>query len=122
MTARVLTFHLTDRCNLNCSHCIRDPGGEPGDLPLDVFERVVHQAGRYGIRQVALTGGEPFLHPQIDRVLDAIVASGTTWHAVTNGSQMERIERLVRDGWCSASMARPRRCTTESGGPARTPR
>lgn len=97
MTARVLTFHLTDRCNLNCSHCIRDPGGEPGDLPVEVFERVVTEAKLYGIRQVALTGGEPFLHPQIDRVLDAVVASGTTWHAVTNGSQMARIERLVSE-------------------------
>ena len=24
-----LIFHLTDRCQLNCDHCLRDPGAKP---------------------------------------------------------------------------------------------
>lgn len=108
MTARMVAFHLTDRCNLNCQHCLRDPDLRPTDLGLDVIDRVLDQAvSGYRIGLVALTGGEPFLHPEIDRVIDSIVAHGMQWHAVTNGSRLpqmmasleEKPERL-------ASMAR----------------
>lgn len=97
MSARLLTFHLTDRCNLNCQHCIRDPAIVPKDIPVDVFERVLEQGAPYALHQVALTGGEPFLHPEIGRILDAIVARGMTWHAVSNGTQMDRVDALLED-------------------------
>ncbi|MBN8611259.1 MAG: radical SAM protein [Deltaproteobacteria bacterium] len=95
MSTRILTFHLTDRCNLNCQHCIRDPAIVPKDLPVAVFERVLDQAGAYAITQVAITGGEPFLHPEIGRILDAIASRGMTWHAVSNGTQIDRLEALL---------------------------
>lgn len=89
MTARWVAFHLTDRCNLNCQHCLRDPGLRPLDIQVDLIERVVDQAKPiYGIDHVALTGGEPTLHPRFFDVIDAIVARDMTWHMVTNGSQM----------------------------------
>lgn len=92
---RTLSFHVTDRCNLNCSHCIRDPSVEPIDLPVSVVERVLDQAPAHDLLEVAITGGEPFLHPQIGALLDAIVDRGLTWHAVTNGAVFDRLERLL---------------------------
>ncbi len=89
MTSRQVAFHLTDRCNLNCQHCLRDPGLQPRDLALPVLERVLGEARTvYAVEHVALTGGEPTLHPQFLHVLDAIAAHGMSWHMVTNGSQM----------------------------------
>lgn len=89
MSARVIAFHLTDRCNLNCQHCLRDPGLQPLDLALPLMERVLDQAKSvYAIDHVALTGGEPTLHPQFFDAIDAIAARKMTWHMVTNGSQM----------------------------------
>ena len=26
MAVKAITFHLTDRCHLDCLHCLRDPG------------------------------------------------------------------------------------------------
>lgn len=89
-----LTFHVTDRCQLNCDHCLRDPGGKSQDLELSLIESVLDQArALFGTQHVGLTGGEPQLHPQFYEIVDAIVDRGYTWHVVSNG---ERFERMVQ--------------------------
>jgi MoaA/NifB/PqqE/SkfB family radical SAM enzyme len=92
-----LAFHLTDRCQLDCQHCLRDPARAPHDLPLAAIERALDDARRYQLAShVALTGGEPTLHPEFERVLDAIVERGFTWHMVSNGRRFARVlERIA---------------------------
>ena len=46
--------------------------------------------------QVALTGGEPTLHPEFAAILDAIVEHGFTWHLVTNARRFERLLALLQ--------------------------
>lgn len=96
MALERVTFHLTDRCQLNCDHCLRDPARAPAELPLALIVSVLDQArALYGAKHVGLTGGEPSLHPQFYEVIDAIVERGYTWHAVCNGHCFERVlERL----------------------------
>jgi MoaA/NifB/PqqE/SkfB family radical SAM enzyme len=99
-----LAFHVTDRCQLDCKHCLRDPAQKPLDLPRDVLERVLDQVTRlHGTAHVSLTGGEPTLHPEFVEIIDAIGARGLTWHMVSNGRNfgwlMERFaERPARRG------------------------
>jgi MoaA/NifB/PqqE/SkfB family radical SAM enzyme len=79
-------LHLTNRCQLDCAHCLRDPGQKPLDLPLDVARQVIEEAHRlYGIRHVSLTGGEPTLYPELDGLLSILSRTGWTWDIVTNG-------------------------------------
>src|SRR5437868_5469018 len=86
MAVQWIALHLTDRCQLDCQHCLRDPAKQPSDLPLAIIERVLDEARvAYRASHVALTGGEPTLHPEFPRVLDAIVGRGYGWHLVTNG-------------------------------------
>lgn len=86
MTVPRLAFHLTDRCQLDCQHCLRDPARKALDLDIDLIERILDQAkSAYAIAHVTLTGGEPTLHPKFDAVVDAIVDRGMTWNTVTNG-------------------------------------
>lgn len=96
-----LGLHLTDRCQLDCDHCLRDPGTRPVDLELPVIVSVLDQARAYGIRRVSLTGGEPTLHPRFADVLDAVVAHGCTWDMVTNGKRFAAVVEL-----CSAAPSR----------------
>ena len=88
-------MHLTDRCNLNCRHCLRDPELAPNDLSLSLVERVLDQLGPYGETEVALTGGEPLLHPQILAIVDAVVSRGLRWRAVTNGARLDTLSALL---------------------------
>jgi MoaA/NifB/PqqE/SkfB family radical SAM enzyme len=98
MAVSWIAFHLTDRCQLDCQHCLRDPGLTPKDLPLPIIRKVLGEARAiYGSAHVALTGGEPTLHPEFAAVIDAIVEHGFTWHLVTNGKRIEQLLALVKE-------------------------
>lgn len=97
--AQWIVFHLTDRCPLSCVHCLRDPAARPTDLPLEVIEDVLGQAGPlHGLSHVGLTGGEPLVHPRLPEVLDAIAGRGFTWHVVTSGHRFDRLIQLLDEG------------------------
>lgn len=96
MPASWIAFHLTDRCPLDCLHCLRDPGAAPLDLPVEVVSRVLDEAVRvYRIDQVALTGGEPTTHPDLAGVVGAIVSRGLQFHLVTSGVGFGRLLDIV---------------------------
>ena len=97
MAVAWIAFHLTDRCQLDCQHCLRDPAQTPKDLPLAIVRKVLAEAkALYQSGQVALTGGEPTLHPDFEGVLDAVVEHGFKWHMVTNARRFDRLIELLR--------------------------
>ena len=97
MAVSLIAFHLTDRCQLDCEHCLRDPGLTPKDLPVALIRKVIGEAHSvYGTTHVALTGGEPTLHPEFAAVVDAIVEHECGWHMVTNGKRFEQTLRLLK--------------------------
>jgi MoaA/NifB/PqqE/SkfB family radical SAM enzyme len=91
-----VVFHLTDRCQLDCRHCLRDPARGPTDLPVGVVEKVLDEAvALHRVEHVGLTGGEPALHPALETIVDAVARRGLTWHLVSNGRQFSRILSLL---------------------------
>ncbi len=88
-----LWFHLTNRCNLSCSHCMFSSG--PGDGVELLAEKVLQLAGQaleLGCRVFALTGGEPLMHRDFQAIVRGLLAPGTTRVAVlTNGLLLRRI-------------------------------
>jgi MoaA/NifB/PqqE/SkfB family radical SAM enzyme len=83
-----LVFDLTNRCQLGCGHCLRDPAAEHRDLDPELLDRIVEQAvDVYNTRHVGFTGGEPTLHPRFWQIVDGVVARGLSWHVVTNGQR-----------------------------------
>ncbi|HKF02918.1 MAG TPA: radical SAM protein [Candidatus Sulfotelmatobacter sp.] len=67
----VLVIHLLNRCNLHCRHCYMNAVPDGGNiLPADIVCRALQEAKLLGIRTVHLTGGEPFVYPEIHRVLE----------------------------------------------------
>lgn len=98
MAVAVIGFQVTDRCQLDCQHCLRDPDKAPKDLPLPLIHKVLGEVRRvYEGAQVALTGGEPTLHPEFAGVLDAIVDHGFSWHMVSNARRFERVLDVLRE-------------------------
>lgn len=88
---RRVGFHLTDRCQLDCDHCLRDPAKHPVDLPLERAIEVLDRTRELGFDRVSLTGGEPTLHPQFPALLDAIATRGFCWDMVSNGVRFSRV-------------------------------
>ncbi|MBM4364059.1 MAG: radical SAM protein, partial [Deltaproteobacteria bacterium] len=87
-----LGLHLTDRCQLDCDHCLRDPGQTARDLPLGLVRRVLAEArDTFAIALVSFTGGEPTLHPEFLAVVDAAAEAGFSWDMVSNGRRFGRL-------------------------------
>lgn len=57
-------LELTRRCNLTCAHCYID-GGEAraGELSTEALKAVIDDLADMGVWAIAITGGEPTLHP-----------------------------------------------------------
>ena len=73
-------------CNLKCDYCcVRSaPGIASRELGLARIEGIAAEAAELGVREILLTGGEPFLLPYIDRAVIACVAAAPTT-LLTNG-------------------------------------
>ena len=64
---RYLLVEITDRCNLSCVHCYL--GETSGiDLPLEITEPLLEEFESMGGLRLVVTGGEPMLHPDFDRI------------------------------------------------------
>lgn len=66
-----LQFELTSRCNERCIHCyIPNSKKDNGiDLPFSLFKKVIDEFSEMGGLQVALSGGEIFLHDDIIKMI-----------------------------------------------------
>lgn len=66
---KILYLYVTHACNLRCRHCwISAAPSNTGDelqLSLDDFTSVLDDAQKLGLQHVKLTGGEPFVYPEI---------------------------------------------------------
>jgi MoaA/NifB/PqqE/SkfB family radical SAM enzyme len=87
------------RCNLSCSYCNEfDKTSEP--VPLDRMLARIDRLADLGTLLVDLSGGEPLLHPDADRLIERIRQRGMMAGLLTNGYLLspERIGRLNRAG------------------------
>jgi mycofactocin radical SAM maturase len=96
-----LTWEVSLACNLRCRTCLSS-SGRPAEGELTTAEAldVVEQLHAAGVFQVNFGGGEPFLRPDFESILDACHARGIVTCISTNGTLLDaaRVERLSRSG------------------------
>lgn len=59
---------VTRRCNLSCGYCT-EFDNHSADVPLAVLAERIDALHRLGVAQIALLGGEPLLHRDIDQIV-----------------------------------------------------
>lgn len=73
-----LRISVTDRCNLRCVYCMPEAGLPwiPKDeiLSYEEIVRVVRAAAQIGVTSIRLTGGEPLIRRDLDRLVAMIAA------------------------------------------------
>lgn len=97
-------FYLTQGCNLKCRHCWMMPKFQTEDssvwpyLDFELFKEIIRQAKELGMRSVKLTGGEPFIHPDIEKILDHISEQDLRLTIETNGVKCtpELVEKIAK--------------------------
>jgi pyrroloquinoline quinone biosynthesis protein E len=68
---RELTVELTERCPWSCLFCSSSPKfpSYEYELPWPLLRGALSEASRLGFTRLNLSGGEPFLYPNLDLVL-----------------------------------------------------
>ena len=98
---RPLLVHIVPmrRCNLACTYCNEyDDHSDP--VPTDVMLRRIDKLAELGTAVVTISGGEPLLHPELDRIIAHIKQRGMVVTLITNGYFLvkKRIEALNEAG------------------------
>ncbi len=101
-----LRISVTDRCNFRCVYCMpKDVFGR--DYPflphsaLLTFEEIARLARVFvdqGVRKIRLTGGEPLLRKNVERLVEMLARLGDLdLTLTTNGALLERKAASLRD-------------------------
>lgn len=87
---------ITEKCNARCPHCFVDTKKQLKELSLVEYEKITSTTGPC-LRNVALTGGEPFLREDIFEIADIWYTNSSTQSLsiTTNGSMPEQIEDFL---------------------------
>jgi MoaA/NifB/PqqE/SkfB family radical SAM enzyme len=89
-------LNITNRCNFKCAHCFREAASKE-DLALETIEDCLPTLRSLGVQTLALTGGEPILHPRFAGLVHLLAGHGFRLGCVTNGSYTPRyLEALER--------------------------
>ncbi len=64
-------FCLTERCNLQCPHCLVVPPDEESTLSVHEITGVLKQLEEMGVFLLSFTGGEPVLYPFLKEIVAA---------------------------------------------------
>src|SRR3974377_1132854 len=93
----VLLAHIipTRKCNLSCGYCNEYDDFSP-PIPTDEMIRRIDQLADLKTAIVTISGGEPLLHPEIEKLIERIRHHGMIAGIITNGYLLtpKKIEAL----------------------------
>jgi len=72
-------------CNLRCSYC--DTAYAYDEGPAMSLDEIIKRVNRYGCRNICITGGEPLLQENINKLINLLKKNHFNVYIETNGSQ-----------------------------------
>jgi pyruvate-formate lyase-activating enzyme len=98
-----LWLYTNFHCNLRCDYCCvrSSPTASRRELGLERVRRITREAAELGVKEIFVTGGEPFLLEDIGEILVSCAAAAPTT-VLTNGMLLsgrraESLRALPRD-------------------------
>jgi SynChlorMet cassette radical SAM/SPASM protein ScmF len=97
----VIYLYITGSCNLNCRHCWIDPVFEKDGISPDKYlpwadiKKIAEDARELGLGLIKITGGEPFLHPEMCDILYRLKEMGLSLSMETNGTLIGEREAVA---------------------------
>jgi len=101
-----LRISVTDRCNFRCTYCMpKDVFGPDHEflprsevLSFEEITRLARIFREHGVEKVRLTGGEPLLRRNLERLIEMLAGiGGLDLTLTTNGSLLTRKAHGLRD-------------------------
>jgi radical SAM protein with 4Fe4S-binding SPASM domain len=94
----VVEIFPTNYCNFACSHCrCEDSHGDENQyMDFGAFRRLLEELYQKGIKTLEFSGGgEPLVHPQIDKIFDTMINYNFRLGLITNGYRFVDSDDLV---------------------------
>lgn len=94
-----LAIELTDGCNLKCTHCYGKYGKNAiknSMFPYEKIEEMLPELNELNTLRIALTGGEPTIHPDFIKIAILFLKHGFDLTILTNGYNYDIIEKLLQ--------------------------
>lgn len=93
-----IQISLTYRCNLRCKMCsLANLLPQEEELYTNQVFHIINEAKNYGIKEVLLTGGEPFLRRDIFEICEHSFKNGLRSVITTNGTLIDdRMAEAIR--------------------------
>ncbi len=102
-------LEVTSACDAACGFCPRAAMPDKKRLiSLDVVESLARDIEKNPVDLIVLCGiGESTLHPELERIVEILAATGTKVEMTTHGGRLdvERFERLVALGLCGVNFS-----------------
>ncbi|WP_297478710.1 radical SAM protein [Thermococcus sp.] len=93
----LIVWNFTNMCNFRCKHCYqRADKPLPSELSLEEKLNLVDQLDKAGVAAVAISGGEPTIHPHFLRIVKELSSRGIHTSVATNGWTFADIEKLKK--------------------------
>ena len=96
---RIVQIHPTLRCNLNCLHCYSSSGPtEKAAINLERLKPALKALSKQGFNAVSISGGEPFMYPQLEELFQYTKKLGYFNMATTNAMLLKtaRAKRILQ--------------------------
>ncbi len=102
-----LSISIVNHCNIDCIFCfLKDRKNRKFFMDLDLFKEILPQAREIGVIEIELTGGEPFLHPEIEFFFESAYSYNMSVSVTSNGTfiPVKRVLKYMLD--CKFDMLR----------------
>ena len=85
-----ISIEILQRCPNRCIYCSSHSNPQATHLiPFEIIKNVIDDAKNLGCKTFCLSGGEPFLHPQILDIISYIAKQQLTCYVYTSGIYMK---------------------------------
>lgn len=85
-TGELACFIRLAGCNIRCSYCDTKYALDKNNGEEISIENIIKKIKEFGISNITITGGEPLIHKEIDKLIDELLKGGYKVNIETNGT------------------------------------
>ncbi len=90
------TIEILTSCNFKCIHCYNQDI-EQRLLKFNDFKSIIDQLLKQGCKYITITGGEPLLHPDFEKIYHYCINKGLKISLFTNGYFIDKYLELFKE-------------------------
>ena len=88
---REMSIEIIRKCPNHCLHCSSSSSANCSEvISFDLFKKVVDSVANLHLQTICFSGGEPFLHPDIVKMVKYVSSKGIQAYIYTSGIYMDQ--------------------------------